>query len=227
LGTERVNAGVVSVQLAALLPAGVAVEAGIPGVDGGAALPEEEAAIAAAVPARRAEFLLGRALARAALRRIGVDAGAIPAGADRAPKWPAGIVGSISHTRALCAVAVARRGELVSLGLDLEQDTALEPELWRRILTPSEQGWIRRAASAEQGALAKLVFSAKEAFYKCQHPLTGRFLDFLDVELELDLTARRYVARTDRVALPATARFEGRWAAAMGHFASVAYLTGR
>jgi 4'-phosphopantetheinyl transferase EntD len=220
-----VNAAVVREQLAALLPAGVAVETAIPGDDCGPALPAELAAVAKAVPARRAEFLLGRALARAALRRIGVEAGEIPARPDRSPEWPADVVGSISHTRALCAVAVARRGAIVSLGLDLEQHAPLEPELWRRVLTPDEQAWIRRAPPAEQGGLAKLVFSAKEAFYKCQYPLTARFLDFLDVELELDVAERRFSVRTDRVALPVDARFSGRWVASMGHVCAVASLT--
>ena len=36
-----------------------------------------------------------------------------------------------------------------------------------------------------------LAFSAKEAFYKCQHPLTGVFLDFLDVWVRIDVTGSR------------------------------------
>jgi 4'-phosphopantetheinyl transferase EntD len=222
-----VDAGFVRAQLAALFPAGVEVEAGVPGDDVGAAQPAELAAVAAAVPARRAEFLLGRALARTALRRIGVEAGAIATASDRAPEWPAGVIGSISHTRALCAVAVARRGALVSLGLDLEQADPLEPELWRRILTPAERGFVERAPREEQGGLAKLVFSAKEAFYKCQYPLTRKFLGFLEVELTLDLGARRFDVHTASVDVQRAHRLVGRWIGMRGHVATAALLLPR
>jgi 4'-phosphopantetheinyl transferase EntD len=36
------------------------------------------------------------------------------------------------------------------------------------------------------------VFVAKEAFYKCQHPLTEEFLDFDEVEIALDVGAGRF-----------------------------------
>jgi 4'-phosphopantetheinyl transferase EntD len=36
-----------------------------------------------------------------------------------------------------------------------------------------------------------LAFSAKEAFYKCQYPLSGVFLDFLDVRVRIDVTGSR------------------------------------
>jgi 4'-phosphopantetheinyl transferase EntD len=45
----------------------------------------------------------------------------------------------------------------------------------------------RSYRSAERGRAAKILFSAKEAFYKCQYTVTERFLDFTDVELSIDL----------------------------------------
>ncbi|MBN1173619.1 MAG: 4'-phosphopantetheinyl transferase, partial [Micromonosporaceae bacterium] len=60
-------------------------------------LPEEAPLVARAVPRRRAEFTTGRHCARLALASLGVEPAAILAGPDRAPRWPAGIVGTITH----------------------------------------------------------------------------------------------------------------------------------
>jgi 4'-phosphopantetheinyl transferase EntD len=92
-------------------------------------------------------------------------------------------------------VALARSSELASIGIDAEVDKALAPELVQMICTPSE---LRRVESRD----AVVYFAAKEAFYKCQYPLTRKFLDFQDVELELDPARRTFRARV-LVSLPA------------------------
>src|SRR5277367_2552834 len=73
----------------------------------GISLPRE---LDRAVRARRTEFLAGRACARSALRKLadGRADDAIPIGPDRAPVWPAGIVGAITHAHGFAAAAVAR-----------------------------------------------------------------------------------------------------------------------
>jgi 4'-phosphopantetheinyl transferase EntD len=72
-------------------------------------------------------------------------------------------------------VAVAARAQHVrSLGLDVEPDAPLDPELWDEVCAPAEAAWLAAQAPARRGRLAKLVFSAKECAYKCQYPLTGR-----------------------------------------------------
>ena len=60
-------------------------------------LPEEAPAIARAIPKRQAEFAAGRRAARAALTTLGHPAQAIPVGDRRAPIWPQGTVGAITH----------------------------------------------------------------------------------------------------------------------------------
>ena len=93
---------------------------------------DEQAGITSAVPSRRAEFVAGRTLARVAMRRLGLPPQALPVGPDRAPLWPANIVGSITHAAGYCAVAVGARCAsssapgLRSIGLDLEPDN-LDP----------------------------------------------------------------------------------------------------
>jgi len=140
------------------------------------------------------EFRAGRHCARRALARLGADhevlRKGVPSGEQGVPRWPAGFVGSITHTGRgpthFAASAVTRAAR--SLGLDAELDLPLRHELWQRVLTPDER---RRAqascAPAEQrGRYALLVFSAKEAFFKAVFPLSGVFLGFHDVVVDFD-----------------------------------------
>jgi 4'-phosphopantetheinyl transferase EntD len=141
---------------------------------------------------------------------------------DRAPLWPEGIVGSITHSRARnrgwCAAAVAHSGDVQSIGIDGELDEPLERKLWPRILLPSERAFIETRAEAEHGYLAKLFFSAKEATYKCQYPLSREFLEFSDVELTTDPASDTFSARLLRDALPFREghTFQGRHARRQG-----------
>jgi 4'-phosphopantetheinyl transferase EntD len=223
MSTERGRALVEAARLAILrlLPDGVAVEVGAPDEAAGPLHAEEAAFISKAAPLRRAEFATGRQLARNALARLGVRDVPLLPDADRAPRWPAGTVGSLSHTRALCAVAVQRTCSLRSIGLDLEPTEGLGEDLRRHVLTPREHELLRARTrdGTELALMGRLVFSAKECFYKCQYPLTRRFLEFHDVELDLDPKERRFVARPRRaLGLSGEPRFEGRWEQAAEHW---------
>jgi len=152
-------------------------------IEGGLLEPEEQA-VAGAVARRIDQFTAGRVCARRALARLGVDP-QIPilAGEDRVPIWPDGFVGSITHTDSWCAAAVARASEVRGIGIDLEPATPLKESLVTRICTSTERQWLSDAS--EPGLLAKVIFSAKEAVYKCQYPLTREFLGFHAVTLHL------------------------------------------
>jgi 4'-phosphopantetheinyl transferase EntD len=100
---------------------------------------------------------------------------------DRQPSWPASLVGSITHTAGLCAAVAARRTSFAGLGVDSEVVGEVSPELWPKICATREIAWLRTLPAAEQAPAATLIFAAKEAFYKCQYPVTGEFLDFHDV----------------------------------------------
>lgn len=162
--------------------------------------PEELGQILRAVPMRRREFASGRAAARAALAEIGVPAAAIPAGRDRAPVWPHGICGAISHTRQIAAAIVARRDDLGALGLDLEPATPMPDDLARHV---AASGDAPEGAGLPMALAAKLLFSAKEAAFKAQFPLTGLWLDYRDVAMTL--TARGFLLRVRGIPLA------GRW----------------
>jgi 4'-phosphopantetheinyl transferase EntD len=171
-----------SMTLAALFPA-AAVVAELEG-SGDAAwlLPAEQQFLGRAVPKRVAEFAAGRACARRALAAFGLPAIAIAVGENRQPLWPDGFAGSITHTAGFCAAVVARSDELAGLGLDSERVGQIARELWPSICVASELTWLASVTAARRDAAATLLFSAKEAFYKMQYPLTGQWLGFHDVE---------------------------------------------
>ncbi|KKB80719.1 hypothetical protein VW29_16715 [Devosia limi DSM 17137] len=206
--------------MAELVPDGAASARRIPETVGDTLFPEERAAIARAVPRRRAEFIAGRACARHALFRLGQPAMAIPSGPDRAPIWPDGFVGSISHCEDLAIAVVARcPGAIRSLGVDIEPACPLEAELVENICTAAEQRYLANAANA--GLLAKTIFSIKESVYKAQYPLTHTMLEFLDVELVLDATAGRFDAVVANSALPPLG---GRFRIEAGHILALTYI---
>lgn len=159
--------------------------------------PQERVQVERAVPKRQHEYAAGRWCAHTLLSELGFDDAPLLAGPSRAPLWPTGAVGSISHCRTLCAAAVTRREHHASVGLDIEDQTPLEESLWRIIARPDELAWLTaQTPSCPSGVKAKLLFSAKESFYKCQHPLTSRLLEFGDVRLEFDHDAGCFQAWT-------------------------------
>ncbi len=144
----------------------------------------ESESLGRAAPQRRREFAAGRQCARRALARLGLDGALIGRGADRRPLWPESFVGSIAHTAEYAAAAVAHRRDFAALGLDVERREAVGEHLWRRIAVPAELHWVGDLPPAERVAAATLLFSAKEAIYKCLYAWLGLRLGFQDVELD-------------------------------------------
>jgi 4'-phosphopantetheinyl transferase EntD len=147
--------------------------------------PEEAEAVARAVANRVRQFAAGRHCARAAMAELGLAPAAVPVGERRAPRWPVGLRGSISHTDGY-AVAVVRRvgggeGDRWSVGIDAEQVGRVTEHLHPRLFTPAEQQWLAALAPLERAWAAAAVFGAKEAFYKAQFPLTAAWVGFHDV----------------------------------------------
>ncbi|MGL5009561.1 MAG: 4'-phosphopantetheinyl transferase family protein [Paracoccaceae bacterium] len=164
---------------------------------------------AGATPQRRAEFAAGRAAAAMAMRALGLPAVTIPVAADRAPIWPTGLSGSITHTRTIALAAVARSGRL---GIDIEPENAVTPDLWNEVLLPDE----RLALSTDPG-LATLIFCAKEATYKAQYPLTRQLFGFdrLHITPAPGTFTARFTAQTGPIA--AGTIWSGTFARAAGH----------
>ncbi|MDN5715625.1 MAG: 4'-phosphopantetheinyl transferase superfamily protein [Janibacter sp.] len=182
-------------------------------------LPEVEARlIRGAGPARRAQFAVGRRLAREALSASGTDV--VGLGADRlgAPQWPAGRVGSISHLPdlAVAAVAVNHRG----VGVDVAPRSPLPPEEVAVLLGGDEQNTVVAVAGAVGQTVA---FAAKEATYKAVHPVLRTPIGYRDVTVSLG--ADHMFTATVRVPDDvAPVRVGGWWDVVGPHVAAVAVL---
>ncbi|MGI3184644.1 4'-phosphopantetheinyl transferase family protein [Nioella aestuarii] len=156
--------------------------------------PGESRALARATPARQAEFAAGRAAARQAFRAIGMVPYAIPMGADRAPVWPNGIVGSITHHEGRCMAVIARRSVLAGLGLDLAALDPLAEDLWPAVLTEVDRNWLSMQEKSLRGGYAQVIFSAKEATYKALYPQSRRVVGFDAMDIVPDLARNRFTA---------------------------------
>jgi len=148
--------------------------------------PEEGEDVQGAVPFRQYEYSLGRCCARRALAELGVAAQPLRVGRDRAPRWPQGIVGSITHCSGFVGAVVAPARRVRAIGFDAERADPLDSDLIHLVCTAPEIAWVGTQRSAPSTDWPKVIFSAKEAVHKCVSPLFGRMLDFIDVTLELD-----------------------------------------
>lgn len=140
--------------------------------------------LARAVPKRRAEYLAGRFLARQLLEPLGFADFTLARGEDRAPQWPPGIAGALSHNSHTALCAVHRESGLGGVGLDVETLLSVEraEELWSAIVSPAE----REALLGETlpfNALLTLTFSAKESLFKALYPQVRCYFDFLDARM--------------------------------------------
>jgi 4'-phosphopantetheinyl transferase EntD len=175
-------------RLSALFPTGVEVCFSATPSSAARLLPAEEAFTTDMVGKRHREFVHGRHCARRALEKLGAPPAAILKAEDRSPVWPAGIVGSISHSGEMAAAAVAYASELGGLGLDIESDEGLQPDVIAMVCRPEEQ--------TDDGELAKLLFCAKEAIYKCIYPLVGTYVDFQEMSVTIHPHEGRFAAES-------------------------------
>jgi enterobactin synthetase component D len=186
--------------------------------------PADRSSIGGSGAARRStEFAAGRLCAAQALRDAGAREWTVGVGVNRAPSWPAGFVGSITHAGSLAWAAVAQEADLRSLGVDSElvfDDTAMR-EAVPVALDAREQ----RLAQGELGpTVASLIFSAKESLYKCLNPCVGVFFDFDDARIDrIDVDGPAQGSLLIRLArdlaggFPLGMRFRARYAIADGY----------
>ncbi len=131
--------------------------------------------------ARRRASGAARIVARGLLGDLGADAQApLPRSPSGAPLWPDGILGSLAHDDAFAVAAVARRGRLAGLGVDVEPAEPLPPDLTDLVLSAVEQ-----VETEGDGVKRRLAFAAKEAVYKAIHPLDGTPLEYADIEARI------------------------------------------
>ncbi|MFE5792306.1 4'-phosphopantetheinyl transferase [Streptomyces sp. NPDC056503] len=193
--------------------------------------PAEAAIVANSVASRRAEFAAGRHCARLALEGLGIPPVPIPSGPRGEPRWPDGIVGSLTHCAGFRAAAVARRADVRAVGIDAEPHAPLPEGVLDAIALPEEAAHLRELRRDRPGVdWDRLLFSAKESVYKAWFPLAARMLGFDEARLVLTADGRF----TARLLVPgpvvdgrALTGFAGRWAAGEHHVVTSVHVPAR
>ncbi|HJL15026.1 MAG TPA: 4'-phosphopantetheinyl transferase superfamily protein [Sandaracinaceae bacterium LLY-WYZ-13_1] len=148
--------------------------------------PRERAALTRAGGKRRREYATARWLARRALARLGVAGFELLNDDDRAPRWPPGVAGSITHSDRRAVVAVGRLERVGTFGVDVEHRAGLAERLWRPTLRAEEQRFLATRPPAERERWALFLFSAKEALYKAQYPVSREYMGFSALRVALE-----------------------------------------
>ncbi|MEA5153820.1 4'-phosphopantetheinyl transferase family protein [Raineyella sp.] len=178
--------------------------------------PAEASAIAGSVEKRRKEFAAVRACARQALESLGLPASPLVPAVDRTPRWPEGVVGSMTHCEGYCAAAVGRGSDVLALGIDAEPNLPVPEGVLSAFAGAGEVVHLR-GLPVNGVAWDRLLFSAKEAAFKAWYPLTHRWLDFTDATVKIDpLGTFRVTMVTAQARHPRFPwrTFNGRWGTA-------------
>ena len=197
--------------LADLLPPGVVAVESFGPCATAPLIGDEAAAVARAVPARRAEYAAVRACARDALERLGVGRPAVPSAPDRSPVWPDGVVGALTHCDGYRAAAVAHAGTWAGVGIDAEPLAPLPDGVADLVTSDDERGDLADVDPAHFPD--RVLFSAKESVYKVWYPVVRTWLGFEDVRVRLgDGTFTAHLAVTGL----GVDTLHGRWSTGRG-----------
>ncbi|MGW2057349.1 4'-phosphopantetheinyl transferase family protein [Streptomyces sp. NPDC001840] len=175
--------------------------------------PEEAALMAGRRERRRAQFATARACARRSLAGLGLAPAPLLPGPGGAPRWPAGVVGSITHCDGYRAAVAARAAEVTALGIDAEPAEPLPRGVLGLVASEDERAALERLSAERPGVCwDRLLFSAKEAVYKAWYPAAERWLGFADADVRFSLRGT-FTARLHPAEPPpgAPTHFEGRW----------------
>ena len=158
--------------------------------DGSLLWPEEAALVADVSRSRWRDFTLGRRCARLAMVDLGLEPRPVLRGERRQPVWPAGVVGSITHTAGYAAAVLGRADDVVSVGVDAERHEPLPEGVARRIARPEEAAHLAALGPrAPELHADRLLFCIKEAVYKVWFPVAQRWLGYLDASATIDAEA--------------------------------------
>lgn len=125
---------------------------------------------------RKEEFLKGRALVYSLMDKLDAPKNRIKTGDRKEPLFKKPFIASISHTKGF--VIACANNQSIPIGIDIELKDRITKKLYKKLFNQNEIELL------DKGFLPEELFSAKEAFYKMQYPITNTYVDFLDVELK-------------------------------------------
>jgi 4'-phosphopantetheinyl transferase EntD len=135
-------------------------------------------------PARLTAFTSAREAAthqcvRRLVRRVGLsETIRIDSGQSGQRDWPAGFVGSLTNKGTVVLGVIAHSTFVLKIGIDLERRDRSDLAAIQDMIAPDG---VLSELDPEFGLL--LAFSAKEAVFKAQYPLSHRNLDFSEINL--------------------------------------------
>jgi 4'-phosphopantetheinyl transferase EntD len=211
-----------------VLPPGAVGTESFGDADDALLFPEEEAAVADSVSSRRREFATTRHCAHRALARLGLPPEPVLNDGLRAPVWPSGVIGSLTHCPGYRAAAVAHARPLAVLGIDAEPHRPLPHRVLPGVTLVAERRRLQLLGRASPRICwDRVLFSAKESVYKAWFPVTRSWLGFPDAEVTLyrDGTFTADILLTPAPDGPAPRSFAGHWR--VGHGLVVTAVTRR
>lgn len=190
-------------------------------------LAAERTSVAGMIPKRIREFAAGRSAVRMAAMAHGGQPFPLPMGTDRAPQWPNGVIGSIAHTDDACLAIVSRDKGLVSVGIDLEYERSMPSAVADAISCRADRCKSDEARRELGDRYDSVLFSAKEAAYKCQYPLTGTLIGFDALSIRLSAEDGTFAAQFEQTvgAFQPGTILNGRFAFCGGHVVTTAWVT--
>lgn len=131
---------------------------------------------------RRAEFIAGRRCAAEAIRHLTGRPIFPGMGEDRAPIWPEGVVGAISHSRDRAIALAGSNSRFCGIGIDIEKLLTGEEarDIAPQALTANER---HKLGKDIDPFMTGLIFSAKESLFKALYPTVKRLFFFEAAEL--------------------------------------------
>ncbi|WP_108832283.1 4'-phosphopantetheinyl transferase family protein [Actinomyces sp. Marseille-P3109] len=184
--------------------------------------------LAPAVSRRKAEFLTSRCCAREVLAALGLDRPPMIPGPAGAPRWPDGVVGSITHCEGYRAAVAAWAREVWAVGVDAEPAKSLPPGVLEVVALDAEIDRLAVLSSTNPDLpWDRLLFSVKESVYKVWFPLARTWLDFEDADVRLDRSGRFTAVLAQPLLVPggeAVNELSGRWATDGRHVLSALAL---
>ncbi|MFC9178531.1 4'-phosphopantetheinyl transferase [Streptomyces sp. NPDC057107] len=131
-------------------------------------------------------FAAARSCAHRCLDQLALPQDPLLRTPDGGPKWPPGVVGSITHCAGYRGAVAARAGLWAALGLDAEPALPLPTGVLDLVTTAPERHMVAELSRrSPQVPWDRLLFSAKESVYKAWHPATGRWIGTLAIEVTL------------------------------------------